>query len=298
MISPRAPIVRRPGVHCNCGFFVIQNEVLALLLNDEYPLRRRRTARESAVRYEIGRYYSPVRPRMAEGSLRISAKASPRTSHSSSEKKKNAVFGDRSSLKFYEEYNFSEVFIITNRTSKNAVRELSNINNARSSNGEINEESLDDNKIIAEEGTHINKEQNNVIDDKYRSYYDDVDDEIKGNVWSDVDDDLYIAKVLELRTSESDGGVREKRDTSVYLNDKESDKVVNSVKDREMWELEPAELSECECLGPPPEFLLPPPPRPPFLHVEYNCGDGGPIPDLETCDTEPVSGLLDHTTLF
>lgn len=114
------------------------------------------------------------------------------------------------------------------------------------------------------------------------------DEEVRRNVWSDVDDELYIANLIKERTS--DEVKREKRDTSGYLSDSDiSEKVVSSVKlDYAMWEIEPTDLTECDCLGPPPEFLLPPPPRPPFLQAEYYCGDD-PIPDLETCDTEPVS---------
>lgn len=114
------------------------------------------------------------------------------------------------------------------------------------------------------------------------------DEEVRRNVWSDVDDELYIANLIKERTS--DDVKRDKRDTSGYLSDSDiSEKVVSSVKlEYAMWELEPTDLTECDCLGPPPEFLLPPPPRPPFLQAEYYCGDD-PIPDLETCDTEPVS---------
>lgn len=114
------------------------------------------------------------------------------------------------------------------------------------------------------------------------------DEEVRRNVWSDVDDELYIANLIKERTS--DDVKRDKRDTSDYLSDSDiSEKVVSRVKlEYAMWELEPTDLTECDCLGPPPEFLLPPPPRPPFLQAEYYCGDD-PIPDLETCDTEPVS---------
>lgn len=114
------------------------------------------------------------------------------------------------------------------------------------------------------------------------------DEEVRRNVWSDVDDELYIANLIKERTSNE--VKREKRDTSDYLSDSDiSEKVVTSVKlDYAMWEIEPTDLTECDCLGPPPEFLIPPPPRPPFLQAEYYCGDD-PIPDLETCDTEPVS---------
>lgn len=111
------------------------------------------------------------------------------------------------------------------------------------------------------------------------------DEEIRKNVWSDVDDELYITNLIKDRTSNEK---RYKRDS---LSDSEfREKVVNSVKldNNEMWEIEPTDLTECDCVGPPPDFLLPPPPRPPFLQADYYCGDD-PIPDLETCDTEPVS---------
>ncbi|XP_061721708.1 uncharacterized protein LOC133528361 [Cydia pomonella] len=118
------------------------------------------------------------------------------------------------------------------------------------------------------------------------------DEEIRKNVWSDVDDELYIAKLIELRTSHE--VKREIRDTSAYISDDISE-VVNSDKlEYAMWDLEPTDLTECDCMGPPPEFLLPPPPRPPFLHADYYCGDD-PIPDLETCDTEPKINAYNHT---
>lgn len=114
----------------------------------------------------------------------------------------------------------------------------------------------------------------------------DEDEAVRRSVWSDVDDELYIANLIKERTTNE--VIREKRDSFVSDSDI-SEKVVSSVRvDYEMWELEPTDLTECDCLGPPPEFLLPPPPRPPFLQAEYYCGDD-PIPDLETCDTEPVS---------
>ncbi|KAJ2953465.1 hypothetical protein O0L34_g1060 [Tuta absoluta] len=113
----------------------------------------------------------------------------------------------------------------------------------------------------------------------------DNEEEIRRNVWSDVDDELYIAEIIKFRTTNE--VKREKRDTSGSVSE-----VVSSVKleVKDMWDLEPTDLTECDCLGPPPEFLLPPPPRPPFLQTEYYCGDD-PLPDLETCDTEPVSTL-------
>jgi hypothetical protein len=114
------------------------------------------------------------------------------------------------------------------------------------------------------------------------------DEEVRKNVWSDTDDELYIANLIKSRTSNE--VKRDIRDTSVYSDI--SEKVVSSDKldNNEMWDIEPTDLTECDCLGPPPEFLLPPPPRPPFLQAEYYCGDD-PIPDLETCDTEPVSEI-------
>lgn len=113
----------------------------------------------------------------------------------------------------------------------------------------------------------------------------DEDEAVRKNVWSDVDDELYIAEIVR-------ANVRTKRDTSVG-----DSEVVNSVSvDYEMWELD-ADYTECDCLGPPPEFLLPPPPRPPFLHSDYYCGDD-PIPDLETCDSEPVSYFLNISTSY
>ncbi|XP_037294059.1 uncharacterized protein LOC115446437 [Manduca sexta] len=120
----------------------------------------------------------------------------------------------------------------------------------------------------------------------------DYDEEIRKNVWDDVDDELYIANLIKERTSNE--VKRNKRDTS---DSDISAKVVNSVKldISDMWELEPTDLTECECLGPPPEFLLPPPPRPPFLQADYYCGDD-PIPDLESCDTEPKIDAYNHNS--
>lgn len=120
------------------------------------------------------------------------------------------------------------------------------------------------------------------LSDQSDSYYND-----RKNVWSDIDDELYIANLIKLRTSNEVSRVKRDSSLSSVSDFKE---VVNSVKlDKyEMWELEPTDLADCDCLGPPPEFLLPPPPRPPFLQAEYYCADD-PIPDLETCNTEPVS---------
>ncbi|GLV39715.1 pxb [Carabus blaptoides fortunei] len=52
-----------------------------------------------------------------------------------------------------------------------------------------------------------------------------------------------------------------------------------------MWAMETG-AGDCDCPGPPPEFLLPPPPRPPFLQDMYCSED--PLPDLETCDALPL----------
>lgn len=140
-------------------------------------------------------------------------------------------------------------------------------------------------------GEHLNRDKESLIAteiDTTDSLNDEEDERVRQNVWSDIDDELYIADLIKLRTSNE--VERDKRDIS---DSDISEEVVNSVKldNYEMWEIEPTDLTECDCLGPPPEFLLPPPPRPPFLQTEYyNCGDD-PIPDLETCDTEPVSEI-------
>ncbi|KAJ8714197.1 hypothetical protein PYW08_007817 [Mythimna loreyi] len=142
---------------------------------------------------------------------------------------------------------------------------------------------------------YTDRVSDSVIAPQYDSLEDTVEDEeVRRNVWSDVDDELYIANLIKKRTSNE--VKRDKRDTSGYLSDSDiSEKVVSSVKlDYAMWEIEPTDLTECDCLGPPPEFLLPPPPRPPFLQAEYYCGDD-PIPDLETCDTEPKIDAYNHS---
>lgn len=149
-----------------------------------------------------------------------------------------------------------------------------------------NDKKTEDSEVISE-GASYNEDR--VIADEGVSNSDYRDDEeIRKNVWSDVDDELYIANLIKLRTSDEVNRV--KRDTSDSSVSEFREEVVNSDKlDKyEMWDLEPTDLTECDCLGPPPEFLLPPPPRPPFLQADYYCGDD-PIPDLETCDTEPVS---------
>lgn len=153
---------------------------------------------------------------------------------------------------------------------------------------------VSDRSVIVDKTLPLNEQDNNVINSQSSSSSEDnhyEDENLRRNVWSDVDDEVYIAKLIKLRTS-NEVHERDKRDTSAYISDSDIDaKVVSSVKiDKyeEMWDLEPTDLAECDCLGPPPEFLLPPPPRPPFLQTDYYCGDD-PIPDLETCDTEPVS---------
>lgn len=63
-----------------------------------------------------------------------------------------------------------------------------------------------------------------------------------------------------------------------------------------MWEMFDSDTisSECgnECWGPgpPPEFLVPPPPRPPFLQelMSTKCTED-PLPDIEMCEAIPVS---------
>ncbi|XP_068619142.1 uncharacterized protein pxb [Battus philenor] len=149
--------------------------------------------------------------------------------------------------------------------------------------------------ISTSEESHINEDD--VIANEVKPVVNDdkEDEEIRKNVWSDVDDELYIANIIKVRTSKEDKRV--KRDTSAHISVSDSsERVVNSAKlDKyEMWELEPTDLTECDCLGPPPEFLLPPPPRPPFLQAEYYCGED-PIPDLETCDTEPKIDAYNHS---
>lgn len=58
----------------------------------------------------------------------------------------------------------------------------------------------------------------------------------------------------------------------------------------EMWGIEAG--AECDCPGPPPEFLLPPPPRPPILQPQdpMYCTEN-PLP-IETCDALPVRQMF------
>ena len=52
----------------------------------------------------------------------------------------------------------------------------------------------------------------------------------------------------------------------------------------EMW---PSSAVDCDC-GAPPEFYLPPPPRPPFLS-DFFCNENLINQDFESCDALPVS---------
>lgn len=59
-----------------------------------------------------------------------------------------------------------------------------------------------------------------------------------------------------------------------------------------MEELETLESTECpECPGPPPEFRLPPPPRPPFLTEGTFCSES-PLAELEDCVAIPVNSIF------
>lgn len=65
-----------------------------------------------------------------------------------------------------------------------------------------------------------------------------------------------------------------------------------------MEELETLESTECpECPGPPPEFRLPPPPRPPFLTEGTFCSES-PLAELEDCVAIPVSLFLSRIFNF
>lgn len=62
-----------------------------------------------------------------------------------------------------------------------------------------------------------------------------------------------------------------------------------------MEELETLEGTECpECPGPPPEFRLPPPPRPPFLTEGTFCSEA-PLAELEDCVAIPMIDASYHT---
>ncbi|XP_066998451.2 uncharacterized protein pxb [Anabrus simplex] len=60
-----------------------------------------------------------------------------------------------------------------------------------------------------------------------------------------------------------------------------------------LWDMDSADY-ECDCPGPPPEFRLPPPPRPPFLQ-DLDCSES-PLPELETCDAVPVIDAEFHSS--
>lgn len=231
---------------------------------------------------------------MAERFKRSPSKASTyafRTYHNKLAIKKNATINNN-----LQKRNRETSYILNKQYEQHGLHEISssypvNFSSRNSSSHNINKYENAD--FIADKIPNIKAIDDNVIDTPLSINKNDEQEEIRKNVWSDVDDEIYIAKVIELRTS-NEARERDKRDTSAYVIDSDDTaKVVNSVKlDKyeEMWDLEPTDLTECDCLGPPPEFLLPPPPRPPFLQAEYYCGDD-PIPDLETCDTEPVSSL-------
>ncbi|KAI4495488.1 hypothetical protein M0802_008702 [Mischocyttarus mexicanus] len=59
-----------------------------------------------------------------------------------------------------------------------------------------------------------------------------------------------------------------------------------------MEELETLDSTECpECPGPPPEFRLPPPPRPPFLTEGTFCSEA-PLAELEDCVAIPINTVF------
>lgn len=64
--------------------------------------------------------------------------------------------------------------------------------------------------------------------------------------------------------------------------------------DNNLWGMEASSGADCDCPGPPPEFLLPPPPRPPILQPSdpMYCTED-PLP-IETCDALPVSNVTTH----
>ncbi|XP_043460716.1 uncharacterized protein LOC122497567 isoform X2 [Leptopilina heterotoma] len=62
-----------------------------------------------------------------------------------------------------------------------------------------------------------------------------------------------------------------------------------------MEELETLETTECpDCSGPPPEFRLPPPPRPPFLTEGTFCSEA-PLAELEDCVAIPMIDASYHS---
>jgi len=61
-----------------------------------------------------------------------------------------------------------------------------------------------------------------------------------------------------------------------------------------MWEMFDSDFDECDnddCgPGPPPEFTLPPPPRPEFLQ-DFKCSEDA-LTDFEMCEAIPVSRAI------
>uniref|UniRef100_A0A336MB75 CSON014668 protein n=1 Tax=Culicoides sonorensis TaxID=179676 RepID=A0A336MB75_CULSO len=47
------------------------------------------------------------------------------------------------------------------------------------------------------------------------------------------------------------------------------------------------DCDECGGPGPPPEFLIPPPPRPPFMHDLVKCSEDSYMPDADMCEAIP-----------
>lgn len=67
-----------------------------------------------------------------------------------------------------------------------------------------------------------------------------------------------------------------------------------------MWEMFDPDFEcgdDCGGPGPPPEFLIPPPPRPPFLHELIKCSED-PLPDIEMCEAIPVRQEVNYHFVF
>ena len=61
-----------------------------------------------------------------------------------------------------------------------------------------------------------------------------------------------------------------------------------------MWEVMDYDLEcgdECSGPGPPPEFLIPPPPRPPFLQELMDCSEEQ-FPEADMCAAIPVRLII------
>lgn len=59
-----------------------------------------------------------------------------------------------------------------------------------------------------------------------------------------------------------------------------------------MWEMfdDDVQCDECSGPGPPPKFLIPPPPRPPFMQELTKCGaEDALLMDYDMCEAIPVS---------